>query len=49
MMNPETFTLLLDLVGTFAFTLNGGLTAVRAARVDIIGIITLGMVTAMAG
>ena len=38
-----------DLVGTFAFALNGGLTAVRAAHLDIIGVITLGMITALGG
>lgn len=48
-IDAETFTLILDLVGTFAFALNGGLTAVRAARVDIVGVIALGMVTAMGG
>ncbi|MGH3414339.1 MAG: trimeric intracellular cation channel family protein [Marmoricola sp.] len=41
--------LILDLTGTFAFALNGALTAVRAARLDIIGVITLGMVTALGG
>ncbi|GAA4479319.1 trimeric intracellular cation channel family protein [Enteractinococcus fodinae] len=48
-MEAETFTLILDLMGTFAFALNGGLTAVRAARVDLVGVITLGMITAMGG
>lgn len=41
--------LALDLTGTFAFALNGGLTAARAARVDIVGVITLGMITALGG
>jgi uncharacterized membrane protein YeiH len=41
--------LVLDLAGTFAFALNGGLTAVRAAHVDIVGVITLGMITAVGG
>lgn len=41
--------LALDLIGTFAFGLNGALTAVRAVRVDIVGVITLGMITAMGG
>ena len=48
-MEAETFTLILDLMGTFAFALNGGLTAVRAARVYLVGVITLGMITAMGG
>ena len=39
----------LDLAGTFAFALNGALTAVRAVRLDIVGVITLGMITALGG
>jgi uncharacterized membrane protein YeiH len=38
-----------DLSGTFAFALNGALTAVRAVRLDIVGVITLGMITALGG
>jgi uncharacterized membrane protein YeiH len=41
--------LALDLIGTFAFGLNGALTAVRAARLDIVGVVTLGMMTALGG
>jgi uncharacterized membrane protein YeiH len=41
--------LILDLAGTFAFALNGALTAVRAAHLDIVGVITLGMITAVGG
>jgi uncharacterized membrane protein YeiH len=41
--------LILDLAGTFAFALNGALTAVRATHVDIVGVITLGMITAVGG
>jgi uncharacterized membrane protein YeiH len=41
--------LVLDLAGTFAFALNGALTAVRAAHVDIVGVITLGLITAVGG
>ena len=49
-MSAESSLLLaLDLTGTFAFGLNGALTAVRTARVDIVGVITLGMITAMGG
>src|SRR3954465_10922347 len=40
---------LLDLAGTFAFALNGALTALRAARLDIVGVVTLGMITAVGG
>jgi uncharacterized membrane protein YeiH len=39
----------LDLAGTFAFALNGALTAVRAARLDIVGVVVLGMITALGG
>ena len=47
----ETFSLflVLDLTGVFAFALNGALTAVRVTRVDIVGVITLGMMTALGG
>jgi uncharacterized membrane protein YeiH len=41
--------LVLDLAGTFAFALNGALTAVRTAHLDIVGVITLGMITAVGG
>lgn len=41
--------LVLDLTGTFAFALNGALTALRVARVDIVGVVTLGMFTALGG
>ncbi|WP_040339514.1 trimeric intracellular cation channel family protein [Candidatus Blastococcus massiliensis] len=45
----STALLVLDLVGTFAFALNGALTALRATRLDIVGVITLGMITALGG
>lgn len=41
--------LALDLTGTFAFALNGALTALRVARLDIVGVVTLGMLTAIGG
>jgi uncharacterized membrane protein YeiH len=41
--------LALDLAGTFAFALNGALTALRVARLDIVGVLTLGMITALGG
>lgn len=41
--------LVLDLAGTFTFALNGALSAVRAAHLDIVGVITLGMITAVGG
>ncbi len=44
-----TVPLILDLCGTFAFALNGALTALRATRLDIVGVVTLGMLTALGG
>jgi uncharacterized membrane protein YeiH len=44
-----TLLLVLDLIGTFAFALNGALTALRATRLDIVGVVTLGMITALGG
>jgi uncharacterized membrane protein YeiH len=41
--------LALDLAGTFAFALNGALTAIKVARLDIVGVVTLGMFTALGG
>jgi uncharacterized membrane protein YeiH len=41
--------LALDLGGTFAFALNGALTAIRVAKLDVVGVVTLGMVTALGG
>jgi len=49
-MTTEAGVLLaLDLTGTFAFALNGALTALRVARLDIVGVIALGMITALGG
>jgi uncharacterized membrane protein YeiH len=41
--------LALDLAGTFAFAVNGALTALRMARLDVVGVVTLGMITALGG
>jgi uncharacterized membrane protein YeiH len=41
--------LVLDLAGTFVFALNGAWTALRSARLDIVGVVTLGMITAIGG
>ena len=41
--------LALDLAGTFAFAFNGALTAIRVARLDVVGVLTLGMITALGG
>jgi uncharacterized membrane protein YeiH len=48
-MSDASVLLVLDLAGTFAFALNGALTAVRTAHLDIVGVITLGMITAVGG
>ncbi|MCW2898430.1 MAG: putative permease [Streptosporangiaceae bacterium] len=49
-MSAETPVLLaLDLTGTFAFAVNGALTALRMVRLDIVGVVTLGMITALGG
>jgi uncharacterized membrane protein YeiH len=49
MTTEPTLLLCLDLAGTFTFALDGGLTAVRAARLDIVGVITLAMVSGLGG
>jgi uncharacterized membrane protein YeiH len=48
-MTATTVLLVLDLAGTFAFALNGALTALRGTRLDIVGVVTLGMITALGG
>ena len=48
-MTGTTLLLSLDLTGTFAFALNGATTGVKAAQLDIIGMLALGMVTALGG
>jgi uncharacterized membrane protein YeiH len=49
MTTDPPLLVVLDLIGTFAFGLNGALTAVRATRLDIVGVVTLGVITAMGG
>lgn len=49
MTSEPPVLLVLDFVGTFAFALNGALTAVRATRLDIVGVVALGMITALGG
>jgi uncharacterized membrane protein YeiH len=49
MVHESTLLLTLDLTGTFVFALNGALTAIEAARVDVIGVVTLGVITAIGG
>jgi uncharacterized membrane protein YeiH len=49
MTTEPLLLLVLDLTGTFVFALNGALTAVHAARLDVVGVLTLGMITALGG
>lgn len=49
MSTEPPLLLALDLIGTFAFALNGALTAIRVAKLDVVGVLTLGMVTAIGG
>lgn len=49
MINEPPLLLALDLTGTFAFALNGALTAIRLTRLDIVGVLTLGGITALGG
>lgn len=49
-MDPQPPLLFaLDLTGTFVFGLNGALTALRATHLDVVGVVTLGMTTALGG
>src|ERR687885_1996957 len=49
MTTEAPLLLALDLAGTFAFAVNGALTALRLARLDIVGVVTLGVITAIGG
>jgi uncharacterized membrane protein YeiH len=49
MTSEAALLLTLDLIGTFAFALNGALTALRVVRLDIVGVVALGMITALGG
>jgi uncharacterized membrane protein YeiH len=48
-MAEPPLLLALDLTGTFAFALNGAITGLEAAKLDIIGMLALGMITALGG
>ncbi|WP_432546414.1 trimeric intracellular cation channel family protein [Kineococcus sp. SYSU DK004] len=48
-MSSLQLLLLLDLLGVFAFALDGALTAMRAAHLDLFGVVALGVVTAIGG
>ncbi|MFR9802928.1 trimeric intracellular cation channel family protein [Pseudonocardia sp. RS010] len=49
MTSEPPLLLALDLAGTFVFGLNGALTAVRTARLDIVGVLALAVITALGG
>ena len=48
-MSAADWLVLLSLAGTAVFAVNGALTAIQAARLDIVGVITLGTITAIGG
>lgn len=48
-MSAPDILLLAELLGIFVFAINGGLTAIQAARLDIVGVIALGTTTALGG
>ncbi|NLI18946.1 MAG: trimeric intracellular cation channel family protein [Actinomycetales bacterium] len=48
-MHVDTLILVADLLGTFAFAAGGAYTALRAAKLDIVGMIFLGVVSAVGG
>ncbi len=49
MVSEPPLLLVLDLTGTFVFAVNGALTAARLTRLDIVGVVTLGMITGLGG
>lgn len=49
MISTETLTLVLDLAGTVAFAVYGALSAIRYTKLDLVGVLALGSVTAMGG
>ena len=44
-----TVLIVLELIGTFVFGLNGALTAMDAEQLDLVGVVVLGMMTALGG
>lgn len=48
-MDQPPLLLFLDLAGTVVFAVNGALVAIRATRLDIVGVVTLGMLTGLGG
>lgn len=49
MDTTSTTFLVLDLTGIFAFALNRGSDGIRVVRLDIVGVVRLGMFTALGG
>jgi uncharacterized membrane protein YeiH len=48
-MTEPPLLLAFDLAGTFVFAVNGAITGLEAARLDIVGMVTLGIMTALGG
>ena len=48
-MTGSHVVLALDVLGTLTFALNGAMTALRRVRLDIIGVLSLGVITAIGG
>jgi len=48
-VNPELLNLSFDLAGTVAFAVYGALSAIRYTRLDLVGVLVLGTVTAIGG
>lgn len=48
-ITAELIVGLFDYLGTFAFALNGAMAATRVVRLDIVGVVTLGIITATGG
>lgn len=48
-MTELQILLALDVLGTLTFALNGALTASRRVRLDVVGVVALGIVTAIGG
>ena len=49
MEEGPTLLIVLGLTGTVAFGLNGALTAMEAEQLDLVGVVVLGMITALGG
>ncbi|HXU22525.1 MAG TPA: trimeric intracellular cation channel family protein [Tepidiformaceae bacterium] len=49
MVGNATLLIILELTGTFVFGLNGALTAMEAEQLDLVGVVVLGMMTALGG